>query len=238
MKLKKAMILFGTVCILNTMVAGCGSGSESAAKTEETQVEEASPEEFNNAPRKDVDGSAEEAQENTAGKWQVLEPDVASAVDADFLGKVWKMEEDSFFIVEREVKILDDGSSVYSSPSSDADIPDSQLIHVVFEEDTRFYLKDTDENGEGHENKEAEPLDTARFLGFRGAEYHADGFLFGVADESAGVDYHRLGVRAVAVPEYFVARRRQPRHQMFAVDRVLGAAKSNNINLFHGRTER
>ncbi len=83
-----------------------------------------------------------------------------------------------------------------------------------------------------------QPLDAARFLGFRGAEYHVDGFLFGVADESAGVDYHRLGVRSVAVPEYFVARRRQPRHQMFAVDRVLGAAKSDNINLFHGRTER
>ena len=26
------------------------------------------------------------------------------------------------------------------SPSSDADIPDSQLIHVMFEEDTRFYM--------------------------------------------------------------------------------------------------
>lgn len=84
MKLKKAMILFGTVCILNTMIAGCSSSSESTAKTEETQVEEASPEELNNAPLKDVDGSAEEAQENTAGKWQVLEPDIASAVDVGF----------------------------------------------------------------------------------------------------------------------------------------------------------
>ena len=43
MKQKKAIILFGTVCILNTMIAGCGSGSESTAKTEETQVEEAAP---------------------------------------------------------------------------------------------------------------------------------------------------------------------------------------------------
>jgi len=155
MKLKKAMILFGTVCILNTMIAGCGSGSESAAKTEETQAEEASPEEFNNAPRKDVDGSAEEAQENTAGKWQVLEPDVASAVDADFLGKVWKMEEDSFFIVEREVKILDDGSSVYSSPSSDADIPDSQLIKVMFDDSTYFYMRGICDDGENFEDVEA-----------------------------------------------------------------------------------
>jgi len=179
MKLKKAMILFGTVCILNTMIAGCGSSSESTAGTEETQVEGASPEELNNAPQKDVDGSAEEAQENTAGKWKVLEADVASAVDADFLGKVRKIEEDSFFIVERKVKILDDGSLVYSSPSSNADIPDSQLIHVVFEEDTRFYLKDTDENEEGHGNEEAGFQDLKEHMSvemkgsFKNDEFHA-----------------------------------------------------------------
>lgn len=39
MKLKKVMILLGTVCILNTMVTGCGSGS--IAKTEEDQTDEA-----------------------------------------------------------------------------------------------------------------------------------------------------------------------------------------------------
>lgn len=65
MKLKKAMIVFGTVCILNTMIAGCGSGSESAAKTEENQAEETSPEESNDAPLEGVDGSTEEPQENT-----------------------------------------------------------------------------------------------------------------------------------------------------------------------------
>ena len=62
MKLKKAMILFGTVCILNTMIAGCGSGSESAAKTEENQ---ASPEELNDAPLRDIGGNTEEPQKNT-----------------------------------------------------------------------------------------------------------------------------------------------------------------------------
>ena len=50
------------------------------------------------------------------------------------------MEEDSFFIVNKEVKFLEDGSLSYSSPSSNADIPDSQLIHVIFE-DTNFYNK-------------------------------------------------------------------------------------------------
>jgi hypothetical protein len=154
MKLKKAMILLVTVCILNTMVTGCGSGS--VAKTEENQTDEALSEELNDAPPKEIDGNTDGFQENTAGKWKVLEPDVAAAVDADFLGKVWKIEEDSFFIVEKKVKILDDGSLSYSSPSSNADIPDSRLIHVILEDDTRFYLKTTDGNGESCEDKEAE----------------------------------------------------------------------------------
>ncbi|NBJ91943.1 hypothetical protein [Parablautia muri] len=154
MKLKKAMILLGTVCILHTMVTGCGSSP--VAKTEENQTYEALSEELNDAPPKGIDGNTDGLQENTAGKWQILEPDVAAVVDADFLGKIWKLEEDSFFIAEKKVKILDDGSLSYSSPSSNADLPDSQLIHVILEDDTRFYSKTTDGNGESYEDKEAE----------------------------------------------------------------------------------
>ena len=151
MKLKKIMILLGTVCILNTMVTGCGSGS--AAKTEENQTGEALSEELKDASLKEID---ENTEGNTAGKWQVLDPDVAAAVDADFLGKVWKIEEDSFFIAEKKVKVLDDGSLSYSSPSSNAVLPDSQLIHVILEDDAHFYLKTTDGNDESYEDKEAE----------------------------------------------------------------------------------
>ncbi len=136
------------------MVTGCGIGS--VAKTEENQTDEALLEELNNAQPKEIDGNTDELLENTAGKWQVLEPDVAAAVDADFLGKVWKIEENSFFIAEKKVKILDDGSLSYSSPSSNADLPDSQLIHVILEDDTRFYLKNNDGNGESYEDKKAE----------------------------------------------------------------------------------
>ncbi|MCI9400822.1 MAG: hypothetical protein HFJ07_13700 [Lachnospiraceae bacterium] len=151
MKLKKIMILLGTACILNTMVTGCGSGS--AAKTEENQTGEALSEELKDASLKEID---ENTEGNTAGKWQVLDPDVAAAVDADFLGKVWKIEEDSFFIAEKKVKVLDDGSLSYSSPSSNAVLPDSQLIHVILEDDAHFYLKTTDGNDESYEDKEAE----------------------------------------------------------------------------------
>ncbi len=55
MKLKKVMILLGTVCILNTMVTGCGSGS--IAKTEENQTAEALLEELNDAPSKRLMGT-------------------------------------------------------------------------------------------------------------------------------------------------------------------------------------
>lgn len=154
MKLKKVIILLGTVCILNIMVTGCGSGS--TAKTEKNQTDEALLEELNDVLSKEIDGNTDGLQENTAGKWQVLEPYVAAAVDADFLGKVWKIEEDSFFIAEKKVKILDDGSLSYSSPSSNADLPDSQLIHVILEDDTCFYLKTTDGNGESYEDTKAE----------------------------------------------------------------------------------
>lgn len=176
MKLKKAMIVFGTVCIFSTMITGCSSGSESAAKTEEIQISEVLSEDSNSAS-KEIDEDTEEPQENAESRWQVLEPD--AAVDADFLGKVWKIEEDSFFIAEKKVKILDDGSLSYSSPSSNADLLDTQLIHVVFEEDTRFYLKDTDENEEGHGNIEAGFQDLKEHMSvemkgsFKNDEFHA-----------------------------------------------------------------
>ena len=174
MKLKKIMILLGTACILNTMVTGCGSGS--AAKTEENQTGEALSEELKDASLKEID---ENTEGNTAGKWQVLDPDVAAAVDAYFLGKVWKIEEDSFFIAEKKVKVLDDGSLSYSSPSSNAVLPDSQLIHVILEDDAHFYLKTTDGNDESYEDKEAEFQDLKRHMSvemkgsFKNDEFYA-----------------------------------------------------------------
>lgn len=161
------------------MAVGCGSATEPAVKTEEARSGEILPEEETNTPLKDNDKDTAESQENTSGKWQVLEPDIAAAVNADFLGKVWKIEEDSFFIVERKVKISEDGSLIYSSPSSDADLPDSQLIHVIFEEDTVFYRRNIDEDEESHEYKEAgfQDLNKHMFVEMKGSfvndEFHA-----------------------------------------------------------------
>ena len=164
MKLKKAILLFGTVCILNIAAVGCGSVAETAVKTEEAQSGEILPEEETDTPLKDNDKDTAESQENTSGKWQVLEPDIAAAVNADFLGKVWKIEEDSFFIVKKEVKILEDGSLSYSSPSANADIPDSLLIHVMFEEDTSFYTRNIGGDGENQEYEEAGFQDLKEYM--------------------------------------------------------------------------
>ena len=164
MKLKKAILLFGAVCILNIAAVGCGSATEPTVKTKEAQSGEILPEEETNTPLKDNDKDTAESQENTSGKWQVLEPDIAAAVNADFLGKVWKIEEDSFFIVKKEVKILEDGSLSYSSPSANADIPDSLLIHVMFEEDTSFYTRNIGGDGENQEYEEAGFQDLKEYM--------------------------------------------------------------------------
>ena len=83
---------------MNIAAVGCGSVAETAVKTEEAQSGEILPEEETDTPLKDNDKDTAESQENTSGKWQVLEPDIAAVVDADFLGKVWKIEEDSFLL--------------------------------------------------------------------------------------------------------------------------------------------
>ncbi len=99
------------------MIAGCGFGTGSDAKTKEDRIKEE---------------ASEGVQENTFCKWQVLEPDIAAA-DVDFVGKVWKIKKDSFFIAEKKVKMLDD--------------------------DTYFYVRNIQGDGESHKDAEAGFLD-------------------------------------------------------------------------------
>ena len=75
------------------MTVGCGFATEPNVKTEEARSGEILPEEETDTPLKDNGKDTAESQENTSGKWQVLGPDIAAAVDADFLEKVWKIEE-------------------------------------------------------------------------------------------------------------------------------------------------
>ena len=162
LKLKKAAVLLGIACLLNTMIAGCGSGSD--GKTEDSQGNEVLQEERGDTPSDNSDGEQEAPQANTGGKWKVFEPELAEAVDADFIGKVWKMEEDSFLIAEKQVALLEDGPITRSSPSSNADIPDSQLIRVVFDDNTYFYMRTVQGDGENHEDKEAGFQDLKEYM--------------------------------------------------------------------------
>ena len=75
------------------MTVGCGFATEPNVKTEEARSGEILPEEETDTPLKDNGKDTAESQENTSGKWQFLDPDIAAAVDADFLEKVWKIEE-------------------------------------------------------------------------------------------------------------------------------------------------
>lgn len=161
MKRKKAIVLISAVCILSALVAGCNANPTPAAKTAADQAGGASPEKISDMPSTadtEKAGNAadtQKPQENTEGKWHVLDPATAAAVDADFEGTVWHIAEGAFSIAETKVELLDDGSLVSSSPSSIADIPDSQLIHVVVDDDTYFYLRTISGNGESYEDAEA-----------------------------------------------------------------------------------
>ncbi len=172
MKTKKSrrIAAFLAVCMTGALAAGCGSGADKAKAPADARTEEQSgapsadvrTEEQGGASSADARAeeqggasSAETNEEASAGKWQVLGLEEAAAVDADFLGKVWKIEEDSFYIVEKKVKILEDGSLVTGAPATGADVPDSELIPVIFDGNTCFYVRTISDNGETTEDMEA-----------------------------------------------------------------------------------
>lgn len=105
----------------------------------------------------------DEAQDVSTGGWHVLDPETAAAVDADFEGEVWKIDSDSFYIVETETEFSGDGTMAASSPAVGVEIPDSELIRVVFDEDTRFYTRTIYDNGARYEDAEAEFKDLKQY---------------------------------------------------------------------------
>ncbi len=87
----------------------------------------------------------------------LLDPEIAQMVEADYVGKVRKIEEDSFSVAEVSLKISDDGSLSSSSPSSKEKLPDSSLVPVVYDKDTYFYLRTAFGEGNSYEDTEAGP---------------------------------------------------------------------------------
>lgn len=161
-KKKRIVLLFTTVCLLGALLTGCGLHSASDSKTVRGTTETASP--VDNTSVTDNEGntanienavSAETPHKTAEGKWHVLDPETAAAVDADFIGTIRHIAEGAFSITETQIQVMDDGSITGSSFSSNADVPDSLLIHVVVDDDTYFYIRTISASGDSYEDAEA-----------------------------------------------------------------------------------
>lgn len=179
--MKKVIIVSGMVFMLGLWTAGCGLNTadfpaeekrSEAEESEEPEKQDSTADADENETDKNEADEIEakqsgtetdEAQDVSTGRWHVLDPETAAAVDADFEGEVWKIDSDSFYIVETETEFSGDGTMAASSPAVGVEIPDSELIRVVFDEDTRFYTRTIYDNGARYEDAEAEFKDLKQY---------------------------------------------------------------------------
>lgn len=164
-QMKNNMKLLGAACLSGILITGCGTAPATGNEPElsipevSTQVQplETAPlqTESNTGSSENYAAPTDAASENSASKWQVLPPETAKAVDADFIGDVWKIEDNSFSIAEVHTEILEDGSLLAASPSTETEIPDSELVPVIFDSSTHFYLRTIYDGGERYEDTEA-----------------------------------------------------------------------------------
>jgi len=163
--MKTKMKLLGAACLSSILISGCSSAPAADDVAEltfselstQTQTPETVPlQTENNTDSAESDAApTDTSSANPASKWQVLSPEVAKVVDADFAGFVWKIEENSFSIVQEDIEILEDGSILSVSPSTDVEIPDAELVPVIFDSNTRFYLRTIYDGGDRYEDTEA-----------------------------------------------------------------------------------
>lgn len=104
-------------------------------------------------------GSGQTEDQNDGGKWHVLDPELAKELDADFECIVWELKEGSFYAAEVHTEILEDGSLLTGSPSSESTLDDSELFQVVYDDNTHFYVRNIYDNGDRFEDTEAGPKD-------------------------------------------------------------------------------
>lgn len=172
-QLQKAVQLCTIVCLSGILATGCSasptsgstdnpvadltSSSDAPVNAEPSQTAQAQDSADMDKPDENPDASTTQtdtASNGTKGKWHVYPPDIAAAVDADFEGTVWKMDTNSFYIAPAETEILEDGT-LLGSLAPDAEIPDSDLVQVVFDENTHFYIRTIYDGGERYEDSDA-----------------------------------------------------------------------------------
>lgn len=199
MKIKTTgkILLLSAGCVLSLLMSGCGAsgaqpdgGAVKKAADEGTsqpgesnlQEETGQAQEENQVKKEEAvqEENTQESSGSSSGRWHVLDPEVAEAVDADFEGMVWKIDADSFYIAEAMVELMEDGTILGGCPSPDAEIPDSDLIQVVFDEDTYFYIRTIHGDGETYEDTEAGFQDLEAYVSvemrgeFENDVFHAD----------------------------------------------------------------
>ncbi len=177
-KSKKTMAVLGAVCMLCMAATACGSESgadftqEKADGTIQTPETDTAQEDSAQISTSDTDSSSsassglehdgsDSRMENTEanGRWHVLDPETAKAVDADFEGTVRKIDENSFYIYETTTELHDNGSMVSVGASSESDVADSDLLQVIYDNDTYFHVRTIYNNGERYEDTDAGPDD-------------------------------------------------------------------------------
>ncbi len=181
-KLKKLILLLTVTSALCLTAMGCSSDPVSGqdpglvptgAETDKpedmanTETPEDIPDAGTEENTKDP-AAAAEPSDNTSGqsqdqsdggKWHVLDPELAKELDADFECMVWELKEDFFYAAEMHTEILEDGSLLTSSPSSESTLDDSELFQVVYDDNTHFYVRNIYDNGDRYEDTEAGPKD-------------------------------------------------------------------------------
>lgn len=171
-QIKNVIKLLGAACISSILTIGCSDAPDSVTELPLTtdSAPAQTPETALNQPESDIESPASDmaaepqTTDNPTSQWHVLSPEVAAAVDADFVGDVWKINENSFFIAEEKLELLDDGSLLCSSPSTDADIPDSALIPVIFDSNTYFYIRTIYDGGSRYEDADASFQDLKKYI--------------------------------------------------------------------------
>lgn len=174
--MKTTMMVLGAVCMLCMTATACGSkdGESNTQEAEEssapTQTDEGTENEFTDPSSTDsnkgqdtsadsattgTDNTEETAENNNDnnGRWHVVDPEIAKQIDADFEGNVKKIEENAFFISETITEITEDGFLMTVSAAED--VPDSDLLKVVYNDNTRFYTRTIFNNGESYEDFES-----------------------------------------------------------------------------------
>lgn len=188
-KLKKMILLLTITSILCVAATGCSSAPVSnqdpkpisgADKTPENlpdnEIKAVKPENStDNKTEEDIKTSEESTNfsdnefsqsenDNGSGKYHIFDPELAEYLDADFECIVWRLEEGSFYAAEVYSELLEDGTIMSSSPSSDSTLNDSDLFQVIYDDNTYFSIRTIYENGKRHEDTDADSKDLEEYL--------------------------------------------------------------------------